>query len=55
MDDVLEMLPGFSQRYLYYLVASKQIPHIKPTKRKVLFDPDDLQKWLGSRKIGVED
>ncbi len=51
---VLEVLPEFSERYLRYLVATKQIPHIKPTKRKLLFDPDEIDRWLKERSVKEE-
>ena len=52
LDGLLEALPGsWSKRYVYYLVQTKQIPHYKPTKRKLIFNLDDVEKWLQGSRI----
>ena len=36
---------------LYKACQAGRIPHIKLTKRQMLFDPDDLNKFIESRKV----
>ena len=52
--EVLEYLPGITERYLRYMVATGQVPHMKPTPRKLLFRKSDLDAWLERRKVEVE-
>ena len=47
-------LPAFSPRYLRYLVATRQIPFIKPTPRKLLFDPEEIDRWLQEKSVKEE-
>ena len=55
LKGVLEQLPGnWSKRYLYYLVSTKQIPHYKPSKNKLIFNLDDVEKWLEGSKVEPE-
>lgn len=54
LEGLLEALPGnWSKRYVYYLIQTKQIPHYKPTKRKLIFNLDDVEKWLRDSLVGT--
>ena len=52
--EVLAYLPGITERYLRYMIATGQIPHFKPTPRKLLFKRSDLDAWLERRRVEVE-
>lgn len=52
--EVLSYLPGVTERYLRYMVATGQVPHYKPTPRKIIFKRSDLDAWLERRKVEVE-
>lgn len=49
--EVVDLLPGFTERYVRYMVATRQIPFIKPTARKLLFDREQIERWLDERLI----
>ena len=40
-----------SKRQLYYLTASKQIPHYKPNGKLIFLQREELHKWLLKHKI----
>jgi excisionase family DNA binding protein len=40
-----------SKSYLYKLTSSSQIPHFKPSGKKVYFDIADLDQWLRRKRI----
>lgn len=53
LNGLLEALPGkWSKRYIRYLVHTKQIPHFKPTPRKLLFNLNKIEEWLENSQVG---
>jgi predicted DNA-binding transcriptional regulator AlpA len=42
---------GFAVGTLYGMVNRKQIPHVRLSKRWVMFDRDEIESWLGTKKI----
>ena len=43
---------NISTRNLDYLLAAGDLPYIK-IGRRILLDPQDLQKFIAARKVGV--
>ena len=37
---------GYSVGYLYKLVSKKEIPFYQPTGSKILFDKEEIEKWV---------
>ena len=55
LKGLIEWLPGkWSKQYVYYLINTKQIPHYKPSKNKVLFNLDDMEAWLQGTRVDPE-
>lgn len=49
-------LPGkWSERYIRYLIDTKQIPYFSIGHGKKLFRLDDIEKWLESKRQVPED
>lgn len=48
-QDVARLL-GCSDKEIYKMAACGEIPCMRITARMVRFDPDDLDKWLASKK-----
>lgn len=42
---------GFSKPYMYKLTHMRKIPHYKPTGKLIMFDLDELEKWLLQNRI----
>ncbi len=51
IDETAEFLK-IKKATIYQMTHMQQIPHIK-LGGKLLFDPNDLEKWLEGKKIGV--
>ena len=45
---------NMSESWVYKKITAGEIPHIK-MKRKVLFDPKDIKKWLEEQKVVPKD
>ena len=45
---------GISRGTLRGLVARRQIPHHRVSRRIVLFDPDVLRRWLKAHAVGTK-
>lgn len=45
IKEVAEYL-GYSANYLYKLARSKKIPSYQPTGNKILFDKEEIEKWV---------
>ena len=45
IKEVAEYL-GYSVGYLYKLVSKKEIPFYQPTGSKILFDKEEIEKWV---------
>ena len=55
LKGLLEELPkNFNKRYVYYLIQTKQIPHIKPSPNKLLFNINDIDQWLRNCRVEPE-
>ena len=50
IKDVAKFL-GFSEGYLYKLVKKKKIPYYQPTGNKILFDKEEIEKWVKNSKV----
>ena len=37
---------GYSAGYLYKLASRKKIPSYQPTGNKILFDKEEIEKWV---------
>lgn len=37
---------GYSVGYLYKLASRKKIPSYQPTGNKILFDKEEIEKWV---------
>lgn len=37
---------GYSAGYLYKLASLKKIPSYQPTGNKILFDKEEIEKWV---------
>jgi putative excisionase len=49
IKEVAEYL-GYSVGYLYKLVSKKEIPFYQPTGSKILFDKNEIEKWVKKNK-----
>lgn len=45
---------GLPKGTLASLVCRKQIPHVRISKRLVLFETDALDAWIAERRVGVK-
>jgi excisionase family DNA binding protein len=52
IDQLAERL-GITVRHVRRLVAEKRVPYLKVGKL-VRFDPDEIKRWLASRREGLE-
>lgn len=41
---------GVAKQSIYHMTSSRSIPHVKIGKR-VMFDPDDLDRWIAKRRV----
>ena len=41
---------GYSVGYLYKLLSKKEIPFYQPTGSKILFDKNEIEKWVKNGK-----
>ena len=48
----LSRLTGLKQSTIYQWVSQGKIPHIK-LGRKILFDPDEINKWIDKNAVKV--
>jgi len=48
----LSRLTGLKQSTIYQWVSQGKIPHIK-LGRKILFDPDEINKWIDENTVKV--
>ncbi|WP_265822580.1 helix-turn-helix domain-containing protein [Geovibrio ferrireducens] len=51
IDETAEFLK-IKKATIYQMTHMQQIPHIK-LGGKLLFDPNDLEKWLEGKKVNV--
>lgn len=50
IKEVAEYL-GYSVGYLYKLVSKKEIPFYQPTGSKILFDKNEIEKWVKKKQM----
>lgn len=50
LEDVCKYL-NLSQSYVYKLTSARQIPHFKPTGKRLYFDRSEIVKWLKSKRV----
>lgn len=50
IKEVVEYL-GYSVGYLYKLVSKKEIPFYQPTGSKILFDKNEIEKWVKKKQM----
>ncbi|MBQ4852121.1 MULTISPECIES: helix-turn-helix domain-containing protein [Pseudoalteromonas] len=53
-DDCAEYT-GLSKGYLYKLTHGRQIPHFKPSGKKIYFDREEVDRWLLSNRVMTSD
>jgi len=46
---------GLAKSYLYKLTSAKRIPHYKPLGKIVYFNRAELEGWLLSHRVEVEE
>jgi hypothetical protein len=42
-----------SQSHIYTLTSTKKIPYIKLLNKKLLFDRNEIENWLRSKKVSA--
>lgn len=50
VSELCEIL-NLSKAYVYLLVQDNMIPHIRISRKKVLFDMTDIREWVESYKV----
>jgi len=50
VDEVINYT-GFSQKQIYKLTSSRQIPHYKPSGRKLFFKKDEIDEWITQGRV----
>lgn len=53
--ELAEELTGLTRNTLRAMVKQKQIPHMKLSTRKVVFDRLELEKWIANNTVTAED
>ena len=53
VSEVAELLK-LSVSHVYTLTSTKKIPHIKLLGKKVLFDRNEINEWLRSKKVSAK-
>jgi len=53
VSEVADMLK-MSQSHIYTLTSTKKIPHIKLLGKKLLFDKNEINQWLKSKKVSAK-
>ena len=49
LSDMLKL----SQSHIYTLTSTKKIPYIKLLNKKLLFDRNEIENWLRSKKVSA--
>lgn len=42
---------GIKLSTLYALVSQRRIPHVRIGPRFVMFDPDEIERWIKARRV----
>jgi len=50
----LSKMIHLSPSHIYTLTSTKRIPYIKLLGKKLLFDRNEIQDWLTSKKVSVK-
>ena len=53
VDEVINYT-GFSQKQIYKLTSTRQIPHYKPSGRKLFFKKDEIYKWITQGRVKTQ-
>ncbi len=53
VDETASFL-GIRKSYLYKLVHERRLPCYKPLGGKILFDPDELENFIRSRRVSTQ-
>lgn len=53
VEELSDMIK-LSKSHIYTLTSNKKIPHIKLLGKKVLFDKNQIQKWLESKTVATK-
>jgi excisionase family DNA binding protein len=48
--DELSRLIHLSKSQLYMMTSTRKLPHLK-VGRRVLFDPEQIERWLDTRRV----
>jgi excisionase family DNA binding protein len=54
VDEVVNYT-GFSQKQIYKLTSTRQIPHYKPSGRKLFFKKNEIDEWITRGRIDTLD
>ena len=54
VDEVVNYT-GFSQKQIYKLTSTRQIPHYKPSGRKLFFKKNEIDEWITRGRIDTFD
>ena len=52
VDEVVNYT-GFSQKQIYKLTSTRQIPHYKPSGRKLFFKKDEIDEWITQGRVNT--
>ena len=50
VDDLIDYT-DFSQKQIYKLTSGRQIPHYKPSGRKLFFKKDEIDEWITQGRV----
>lgn len=50
MDQAAALL-GYTKKTLRKKCSRKEIPHYKPTFKKIFFDAEELEAWIRSHRV----
>lgn len=50
INDVAD-LTGYSKATIYSMVSRKELPHYKPTPRKLVFKRSEMEAWMLSNRV----
>ena len=50
-SDELIAYTGFSLKQVYKLTSTRQIPHYKPSGRKLFFKKDEIDSWIEKGRV----
>ena len=54
VEDLMDYT-DFSQKQIYKLTSTRQIPHYKPSGRKLFFKKNEIDEWITRGRIDTLD